>query len=272
MRIKLINNDQIYLLAFNDALELIHSDENFKRNLFLTLQTEWFSIFDNGIKDILKWAKNKIKQNQKFDRTEIDRRLFDLFHDMYLEPKIAASSEFWGSLTIQHEEAKQLVKARWKHTKNWFKSKTAPFKNAENYYRRYAGSDIDRQTFARIWWISKLIPEEKKDIVFKQQDFLDKAIQNRYIFWNEKEGKNVNSRTMRFLLECLEQFDRNKLEESEYIAAERQEITRNVFNWLKLLNDTTVIELMSDSDLRAIIEDFFNKAVSGAIDEHYFKA
>jgi len=270
MMFKIINNDQVEYLARNDAIYLLNNDDNFKRNKYLEIPMDWYHKFDEGIKNILNKVKKEIEKNPKYNRTKIDDILFDFFQDIELDPKIAAIPEFWGSLTIQHPEARELVKIRWHHDKNWFAEEIPCTKNIENTCRRYAGNDIDRQTFARIWWISKLVPKEKKEVVLKQQDFLDKALQNRYLFWGIKENNKLISRTMIILLECLEEFDKKKATEKAYENIQRQDVTRQVFNWLKILNDTTVIELLDDDELKETIQEFFSNAVSPFIDEYYF--
>lgn len=260
--LKKISNELVPYLSYVDAIEALKTDTNLSKVKDIEVPEAWYYEFVSGISSILdKYAKLK-KDADKTPRTHIDYELFDLFRGMDLDPKYAASTEFWGSITIQNNKAYELVRTRWNHKKKWFRTKLKQGKGDLSEYRRYAGNDIDRQTYARIWWISKMVPMDKKDVVFKQQDFLDWVIMNRYVLWKGQEGTHLQSRTMDYLLDSLQNFDHLKDIEGLYKSVQRQDVTRQVLKWLKILNDMTMIDLFGEDEIKLIIENFFAKAIS----------
>lgn len=259
VEVKLIHPEQVQALALSNATETLANDPSYKDNKVLAIPYALYTQFVDFMRELLTIIEDKGQ------RTWIDRELYKFFLNFKINPNVGGSIEFWNSITIQTDEAIEVVKKRWAHDKNWFREENSLEEYDHNEVRRYAvanNGDLYRLTFTRIWLVAAKFDPKFMDTVLLQQDFIEYVVGVSYTQWDRYDHENykMRSRVLDIIIEEIASWD-TKIGKGKYKKLNRQWLSRRVFSYLTLLNEGSIIEDIKTSELRIIIAEFFEFAV-----------
>ena len=233
---------------------------DFKEGLEVILDEIQENIDINGLSECLKDIMRKIT-NQN-DKPKADLMLAKKIMDYLgeIDIKTAASSDFWNGLALCNEEIFNFITWRWKNYEKYkFFRRATPIDKRKHSERikRYITSSyvsaIRKQTLARIWWAVKLFSVENQDLLWKQQDTVDRILENSFGAL-DKDG-TINDLISVFLKKYKEKDDEGKFN------FKREAKLRNIISWLKLYENLIFIDNLETEVIEYNIDQIFESII-----------
>ena len=263
MDINLINI--IVYIPSDKGLSLVNT--NIQHNLEYKEQLdpipdEILEIIDlEGLANFLKYIMSTITENKDKPKADLilAKKIMDFLGN--IDIKTAASSEFWNGITLCSDSIYDYITWRWKDYKKYkFFKRSIPIdkkKHSERIKRYITTSSISairKQTLARVWWAVKLFSVAHQDLLWKQQDTVDRILENSFGAL-DKTG-NINDIISLFIicykdLDAIGKFDSN-----------REAKIRSIISWLKLYEDLVFIDNLDREHIKEDIKKIFESIIA----------
>lgn len=259
-----LDNLFVYI-SFDNALSLVNTDiqnnNEFKESLEL-IPEELLEIIDlEGLADYLDNIMSSI--NEQKDKPKADLILAKKIMKYLgrIDIKTAASSEFWNGITLSNNSICNYVTWRWKDYEKYkfFRRNTPIDKNKhkeriKRYVTTSSLSAIRKQTLARVWWAVKLFSESHQKLLWKQQDTVDRILENS--FGALDNDGNVNDLISAFIV-CYE-----KMNIEGNFDYNREAKIRSIISWLKLYEDLVFIDNFAKNVITKNVASIFESIIN----------
>lgn len=255
----------LFLISFSKGLRYV--GRNIRDNEEFDTNFEQFSDDLLGKIDLEGLAKKlgdirEEVENNSLDKTTADLKLAREIHNYLgeISLKTAANSEFWNGMALLDNKIYNFITWRWGyHSQKFFRKNQHVDRNKESsrikrYITSSSVSALRKQTLARVWWIAKLFPKEYQDLIWRQQDAVDRILEHTFGALDD-EGK-IND-LIQLFIELYQEFDQRGR-----FANNRQEKIRRIISWLKALEDYIFIDNLNRNDLKEMIKQIFKTIIS----------